>query len=169
MTRFERGQVLPVPVPVAQRLARLPDGALDPDADSDCGEACVASVLSAATGFLLSPGCVRDALALRSGTGVTTARQLTTFLSAMGVATTAVDVSLDGGLRILHRLRHYGRYAIVLGDWVAEGVGHWVLAYEKTPVGFWVMDPWSGAHVLYTDEVFISRFAGIMAVSRIWS
>lgn len=167
MTRFVPGAVLPVPAVVPQRQALLPDGTIDPAAETDCGEACLASVLEAASGFALSPGCIRQALGIGEVNGRTVANQVAAFLIGMGVE--AFQRHDDAALawNNLGELRHHGKYQVLLGYWLEFPALHWVLAYERTSNAVRVMDPWHAVHTTLLQPFFRDRYAGDRVVAQL--
>lgn len=136
----------PAPPPaVGQLVALLPDGSPDPAAATDCGEACVSSVLRAIRGLDLSPGCIRQSMGKAQSDGRTTGEDLRSFLQLTGIRSRVQSASgayKAGVTRPLHR----GRYVILLGYWDGPGFLHWVVGYGAHPHGLWVMDPWPGRH-----------------------
>lgn len=155
---------LPVPPVVGQLVSRLPDGNIDPDAATDCGESCVASISQALHGMEIGPGCVRQALGLTKGVGTTYPSDLERYLSWITSDTWATTLEGDALNEALHHLRHFGRYAVLLGDWVGRGVGHWVLAYEWDKGSILVMDPWSARLLHFTPRVIQQHGWG----SQVW-
>ena len=141
---------LPIPPVVGQNVAKLPDGSLDPAHATDCGEACLSSALRACWGMNLTPGCIRQSLGLGEGDGSSSAEMLRTWWELTGrkADTTSFGPSvLWSGLA---KLRHYGRYAMLLGNWVDPSVLHWVLAYERGTAAVSVMGPWGGGYYNYS-------------------
>lgn len=158
------GGVVPQPPAIGQNIAQLPDGTIDPFHANDCGETCAASILKAATSYCLSPGCIRQALSVNADDGLTSASSLALFLEAMGLAAQTSFLEVDQAWAQLQRLRHHGRYAIILGRWIGPSWLHWYLAYEGAPTDVHVMDPWSASTVLLSLERFRALYAHAMVL-----
>ena len=131
---------------IGQNIALLPDGRLDPDHASDCGEACVSAVLlglgyGRVAGF--SPGEVRRLIrsGWRDASGRTTADDL---VSGLWRVAQVPAHTRDSTILQLHvELGHaYAKRipCIVLGDW--DGQPHWVAVVAVNREGITVMDPW---------------------------
>jgi len=145
-------KVLPVPPVISQLWAKLPDGKFDPASQSDCGEACLSSALIAIRDVELSPGCIRQALKLPESGGWSNGEQLADLSSRLGMTAHAQSVGWEVLWGDLGYLRHYGRYCLMLGDWLESGVGHWVLAYERSATEVHVMGPYDAILTSYTRE-----------------
>lgn len=169
MQRFSKGAILPVPPVVKQRDALNPDGSVDTAATTDCGEACLSSILEVATSFHVSPGCIRESLGLPMYDGRTTAVELVSFLNAMGVESWRVREASPGAWDLLAALRHSGRFVVVLGRWETFDALHWVVAYQRTSQTVWYMDPWSGTHAELGRVHFDGRFEGDMVIAKLTS
>lgn len=167
MSRFTAGVVLPVPPIVAQRSALLPDGQVDPANTTDCGEACVASVLEVASGYRISPGCVRQALGEPRDNGRTVASELSRLLTGLGVPSWIYAEGAADSWEHCAKLRHYGFYRIVLGYWLTFPALHWVLAYERTSRSLRVMDPWGGEERSISEADFQTHYASAMVVAQL--
>jgi len=150
-------ELLPVPPVVAQLLTKLPDGNLDPARATDCGESCFASALAAIAGVWLSPGCIRGALGLPSGDGSSNAGELSDLWQRLGGSAYETTLTGDALWGELWRLRHHGRYALLLGDWITVGVLHWVLAYQRGASTLELMDPASGERLTYHASYVAAR------------
>lgn len=137
---------LPIPPIRGQRTVLLPDGNIDPDAITDCGESVLSSVIDALRGMNLSPGCIRQSLGLPFGTGATTTEDLHRFLGWIATHVKTTSLSGDAFAAELRRLRHHGRYCIALGQWVQSGTGHWYLFYEAAGLRYLAMDPWTATY-----------------------
>lgn len=168
MMRWANGTPLTPPPIVGQNIAVDPDGTIDPDAATDCGESCVSSVLQVATSYSIPPGCIREAMHGPRGLGLTSADDLTRFLQQMAVSSYRSALSADEYWDALSRLRHYGQYRVILGNWVSDELLHWVVAYERSSTGVWVMDPWTATHVNYSREYVMSRQAQQFVVADLW-
>lgn len=143
---------LKTPPIVSQLWTKLPDGKYDPSSQVDCGEAVTASALAGFGGPLFSPGCIREAMALPTPTSLTTAQDLATFATK-----TVVPAKVFAGAgnllwARLAMLEAHGHYMALLGDWLASGVGHWVLAYHRTPSSVLVMGPYDGEYEQYSNS-----------------
>lgn len=133
---------LPVPDLIGQNTAFNPDGTVDPDHTTDCGEACLSMVWEVATRLRLSPGCIRQAIEPTAGAGYTTAFQLSNFLHAIGIGSEVMNVGSMEVWNECSKLRHHGRYAIVLGHWLSPQTEHWRLFYEREGAHVFANDPW---------------------------
>lgn len=142
-------RVLKVPPVVSQRGALLPDGSVDPAGETDCGEACMSSGVDGINGLYISPGCIRQALGKSSASGNSTAANLSWYAGRIGRVSSQQSWGSGVQWEGLSKLRHHGRYVLILGTWVLPGYEHWVLAYERKAASVLVMDPWSGAYQEY--------------------
>lgn len=139
---------------INQLGAVLPDGSIDPDADTDCGEANMTAIWQVKSGLYFSPGCIRVAIGPGSGTGVTNGVELQDFLIQMGMNARYHSVATaEQQWNALWDLRHFGRYSVILGTWSGPE-GHWICAYEHHPKLLWAMNPW---HAFY-DSLSWERF-----------
>ena len=136
--------------PVSQQQALLPDGSLDPERATDCGEACLSSVLVSFGLPDLSPGCVRQSLGREAEAGYTTALDLAAWLGTLGFVTSTEDG--DGATLQAHVQAAYasGGCAIALGQWFTAGFNHWNVTGVARVSGVWVMEPELGRE-LYHD------------------
>jgi hypothetical protein len=128
-------------VAVSQLLYVLPDGQLDPEAPNDCGESCITSLFATARGMTLSPGCVRQMLGGHTRTGLTDAVALSSVLGALEMKPKR---GAGGDRLVLSNEVADGHWVIVLGNYAAPGVPHWVVLYDYGPMRAWFMDPWTG-------------------------
>jgi hypothetical protein len=145
---------------INQLGAVLPDGSIDPDATTDCGEANMSAIWSVKSGLYFSPGCIRIAIGTGSQSGVTNGVELQDFLIQMGMeAKYRQSVSSGAAWTDLYNLRHFGRYAVLLGTWSGPE-GHWVLAYEHHPKLIWAMNSWGGFYDSINQQRFDSQFWG---------
>lgn len=139
--------VYPVPSRVSQNGAILPDGTLDPEHATDCGEACCSSVLSSLLSLSLSPGCVRQSIGPGAVLGYTTRQELALWLvKLLPRSRVRVYDPLDLWQEC-HHLRRTGRYLLLLGHWLSPSTLHWRVAYEGDANFVWMMDPWVGDFV----------------------
>lgn len=166
--RYSPGTTLPAPPIVGQNVTLLPDGTVDPDHATDCGESCVAAVLLAHSGFEITPGCVRQAIAPGSTTGLTTGGMLARFLNGVGVRAIREYVYTADIWEHLADLRHHGKYVILLGNWLDPLLLHWVVAYQRTSTGVWVMEPWTGTRREYGRQFIIASFNGESVTCNLW-
>ena len=157
-------RVLPIPPIVGQNTALNPDGSVEPDHAYDCGEACWASAFDGYWGIHTSPGCVRQMLgepASGSGTSAAELGGLWRRFHANAVETVYPSADLWAPLA---KLRRFGRYALLLGNWISPTEGHWVLAYERGTTTVMVMGPWDGAYFAYTRARVEAQSLG----SQLW-
>jgi hypothetical protein len=132
----------PLPV-VGQRRPTLPDGGLDPQADTDCGEACC-SIALLAFGFpFFSPGCIREVIGGPNRAGWTTADDLADFLECFRVDTAVEQWTPDELPAELRRVASTGGVAIVLGTWIFPDLEHWMVSGRAGDAGVWFSDPWA--------------------------
>lgn len=158
--------VWPIPPRIGQNIALLPDGTFDPQHANDCGESCVASVVSALRGITVSPGCWREALGDFRRTGMTTAGDLQRLLVVPGLTSYADHSDAETQWGHLTNLRHYAAYSIILGSWLSTTEFHWLLAYERAATVVWTMDPWTASYRPMGVQEFCELYAGVAV--RIW-
>lgn len=168
MSRFTNGAVLPKPEIVEQRAYSLPDSGTDPARLTDCGESCLSAIVAEATGFQLSPGCIRAALSLPAEDGRTTGKMLTQFLLGIGIESWNLVQTPGDAWTTCAGLRHHGRYVAILGSWLEADALHWYLAYERSTSGVYVMDPWTAQYLWLTKTVFLERFRSETVVAKLW-
>lgn len=161
---MRRRRILPVPPVVSQLQARLPDGAIDPAAYTDCGWACLSAALRGMRGMAISPGCFREAAGLPEDNGVSTAANVAWAAWGVGLHSGASIFGSVQQWQALADLRRHGQYALILGGFLSPNFGHWVLAYERGPAGLSVMEPFNGEHGLYTERFVASRTWG----AQVW-
>lgn len=155
--------MLPRPPAINQITQPLPDGSPDIGWQVDCGEACVASILTVKTALPWSAGCIRQMNGVSPDAG-TFAYQLADFLRAMGVNAKAYNNTLgELAYASLNPLRMENRYAIVLGNWDGLG-GHWELFYHWYPNGCWVMNPNGGIYQWKEKNKFVDLYQGSYVV-----
>lgn len=168
MGRIVPGTPLPWAPLVAQNRVLLPDGSIDPDHATDCGESCVSSVITANTSYTLTPGCIRQAMQLNRDSGITTANDLWQFLHAMGINAFRVEQPAANEWASLNELRHHGKYRILLGSWESPDFLHWVVAFEKSSGGIKYMDPWNGTYGYMDLSRFREQYALAAVVANLW-
>jgi hypothetical protein len=115
-------------------------------------------------GVRLAPGCIRQTLQKPHGNGETDAGEVAGLWRALHGK--AVITAYPGGevFAPLAHLRNHGQYALLLGDWVAAGVGHWVLAYERGTQAVSVMGPWDAVYTKYSRPWLQAHSFG----SQVW-
>jgi len=128
----------------SQLLARLPDGSYDPQAADDCGETCVAAIVTAVHGTPVGPGSVRANLGGSGRSGLTTGEDLRAALayySTLAAVESPAATDLEG---YLTSCSNRGFPTIVLGDWPVPGASlHWMATLGTS--GSWqFMNPWGG-------------------------
>lgn len=169
MSRFSRGQILPVPPIISQLHAVEPGGIIDPASTTDCGESCCASVISVATSFTVEPGCIREAMNLPRTNGSTTAADIARLLGAMAGKTTIYDGGAKMAWSVLGTLRRHGCYTLILGNWLSVDALHWYLAFARSSDRVECMDPWTATYVDVSREEFNAAFSGQLVVCDLWS
>lgn len=168
MTRISPGTPLPVPPLRDQNTDLLPDGTVDPAHFTDCGEACVSSVIEALTSYHVPVGCIRSILRLPQDNGITGPADLNQALAVFRLQSWTLREAAGNWLKSA-RLRNHGHYALLLGRWIDPAQLHWVIAYEHGVQGVWVMDPWTASH-RYIDAVEIDRLgAGVGVTVNGWA
>lgn len=122
----------------------LPDGHEDPADVTDCGEECVAMVVSLLRGASFAAGCIRQAWLIPPDNGRTLASQLASMLASFRISSTVLATSPDHLYGLVSRRAMHGQASICLGYWEDPYDLHWVLAVGVTPQGILVNDPWKG-------------------------
>jgi hypothetical protein len=131
----------------------LPDGALDPQSTTDCGEESTAMAIAACGGPPLPAGVLRQILGGPGRTGATTAADLSYLLTLFGVKNHVRQANADAAwLEWQHSFQ--ARYLVLaLGYWVTPGYAHWVLVRETDSNAVLFNDPWGGQiRTLSRDE-----------------
>lgn len=154
----------PEPPLISQRGAPNPGGSPDPAGDTDCGEACISAAVLALRGVYFSPGAMRQALRLPVDNGRTGSSDLAELWVAFGGRADLVDITWPNGKLQQRSLRHGRHYLPMLGNWIAPGLLHWVLAYANASGGYWVVDPWTVAyrHFPYAEVSRLSAGAAVL-------
>lgn len=135
--------------PVSQQTALLPDGSLDPEHATDCGEACLASVLLSFGRPYFSPGCIRQSLGRDAAAGYTTAIELAVWLEMLGfnaVTEEGNGATLQASVQAAFES---GGCTIALGQWLGGGFMHWNVTGVARVSGVWVMEPELGRDIFH--------------------
>lgn len=152
------------PPVMSQRKALLPDGNEDPDNLSDCGEACVSSIVMGRRHIYISPGCIRQSLGERSHAGLTDELALSWVLERLGISAVPMYMGPHAAWDRLHRLRRVRHWVITLGAWISPSEFHWMVGYEGTGHLLWFMDPWQGDYRALNRSQFDAGYAGTLVV-----
>lgn len=140
----------PLPPTVSQLHAVLPDGSTDPQASTDCGEACVASVFAAWRGARFSPGCIREAMGGPFRPGTTSTDDLLDICRRLGLRAFERSPDRSQWEHVVREDVHHGRHVIPLGFWQGPAELHWIVVYGVHERGLWAMDPWVGDYVFHS-------------------
>lgn len=100
---------------------------------------------------------MRQSMGLPGSSGATTAGDLWSWLNKVRLDAESIDG--DDRIKLSKRIAA-GWWAIVLGDWVAPNVAHWVVLYDYGALRAWFMDPWSGTDRSYLWPGFMNRYLG---------
>lgn len=149
-----------MPPVVGQRVARLPDGRLDPADETDCGWACLSSALVGISGLDITPGCLRQAAGLTEWNGTSTAGDIWRVARGLGLDAVIRTFNRDQLWPQMKALRHHGAYMMLLGGWLDPTVGHWVLAYERGASVVEVMGPYDARRFAYPRRFIADRTYG---------
>lgn len=161
MDELRRIRTVPV---VGQNRASLPDGAVDPEHSTDCGEACCSAVMAYFGYGFLPPGCVRAWLGRPGGSGETTGPDLASLLSRLRLKTSVEYVEETALQAVLEAVFQSGGLGILLGAWVAPSLQHWNVTHMTVPEGVWCMDPWWPARLLRKWADLESLYGGELVV-----
>lgn len=149
---------------IGQNAVVLPDGSLDPDHATDCGEACVSAVaLGMGYGRMIgfTPGEIRRLIrnGWRDISGRTTADDLVSALWRVGMIPAH---RRDSTILQLHveLMNAYGKRlpCIVLVD--LNGALHWVAVCAVNKEGVVVMDPWVPEYRRISWQELMLAYAG---------
>lgn len=121
-----------------------PDGSADPFASTSCGEECCSIVLYGLRREYTTAGQVRDAMPGHADHGETTAADLVGFLSRRGLFPLAQYVPGDGLKDLIRKGIDSTWPIIVLGNFVAPTVLHWVVVIGYGDDHALFIDPWYG-------------------------
>ena len=152
--------MLHVPPVISQTQARLPDGSPDPAGPTDCGEACVASVMAHHTGLTFAPGAIRQALGLPPTDGSTTPVDLARVLGAFGCDPSSIPCPNEVSITSWGDYTGPGRAVLWLNHLYGPDQAHWVLAFSVTHAGPIAMDPLQEQYRQLTWEQIRSLTAG---------
>lgn len=128
----------------SQNLDTNPDGTIDPAHATDCGEEALAIAIWATRGVELSEGAIRAKLQLPPDRGNTTADELASFLRRNWFKPSVLwppVASLQPSLKFQLDRKHT---PIVLGYWLAQSMGHWIVANGYGDDHMFYLDPWDG-------------------------
>lgn len=154
-----------VPI-VGQNRATLPDGAVDPEHSTDCGEACLSAVMGFYKGRFLSPGCFRQLILGGVATGETTGPDLADGGRLVGLTAQAETIDAANLRPRLQAAYGVGSLAVILGRFITPDTDHWNVAHVPTDEGVWCMDPWYPARLLRNWASLDTDFAGELVVFR---
>lgn len=152
-------KALPVPPIVEQNTALLPDGSIDPAHATDCGEACLSSIMEVHTTLHMPPGCIRQMLGKSEIDGRTTAPELANFLRCFDIGANVLALDDSAAWDSLGYLRHHGHYAAVLGYWISPDALHWELAYQRSGETVLTNDSWTGSRMQTNQHRFKALYA----------
>lgn len=153
------GALLNIPV-WNQNQDPLPSGGPDPFHTTDCGEECAAMRIYYRTGIELPAGIIRQLIPGHEARGETSPAELVRVMRIFKLSPVSVPVrpaAVEGRLRAACDA---GIPAIVLGEWLQQGVLHWVLVVAASSDGIHVNDPWDGARKTFSWPEVLSRYAG---------
>lgn len=152
-------QLLPVdPVSQLQGVTVIDKPA--PTGPVDCGPACVVSCIAELRGTWSADELLRLRYFGAVDSRLTTASDLAGMLVANHISAHAREgVSAQIARQEITRNWSIGRPSIILGDWVARGVPHWV-KFLGDRGGAYVMDPWYGAPRVIDWAAFENLFDG---------
>lgn len=161
MEQVRRSQLVPI---VGQNRASLPDGAVDPQHSTDCGEACMTSVLRYFGLGWLPPGCMRVWMKGESGSGETSSFDLVTIGRRVGLESVAEEPTTEELRGVLEAAYASGGLVVVLGAFVSPDTAHWNVAHVTDAEGVWCMDPWYPLRVQRNWVDLASKYRGEVAV-----
>lgn len=149
----------------SQQQIVLPDGNYDPQRFNDCGETCVAAIVSAVHGTPISPASVRANLGGPLRSGLTTGDDLVSMLAYYHVTAVAEMVPTAELQGFLTSYRNQKMPTIVLGRWPTPGNAlHWMLTIGV--VGQWqYINVWNGQHSWLSWEDTERYYAGQVVVA----
>ena len=142
----------------------LPDGRLDPQQYSDCGETCAAMVIAACRGVSVHPGDIRQQLGGNERSGLTSGSDLVQALAMNNVHSHLVSVDADHGWGELIACYGLAKPAIALGYWLNMSSLHWMLLIDKATGVLTFVDPWTGMRTDRTAIQFKGQFYGSIVV-----
>jgi hypothetical protein len=130
----------------SQQQLTLPDGDYDPQRYNDCGEVCVAAIVSVVHGTPISPASVRANLGGPNRSGVTDGAALVAALAFYHVAALAASPSPAMLKAYVQHFTALHMPTIVLGTWPTPGLAlHWLLTAQGTDMWHYI-NPWNGNH-----------------------
>jgi hypothetical protein len=155
----------PVLRQVQQNLAVLPDGNVDPAGQTDCGEACVCSLVASRRGYMFSPGAIRQALGLPSVNGRTTTDELVGIIRGFGLTAGAFAEQASVTRDTFTRWIAKGYYVVFLSSMYGTDALHWLVAYDFSSQGVTVMDPEMASPLTITYKDLERFWAGEVIVN----
>jgi hypothetical protein len=146
-------------------MITLPDGQKDPEWFNDCGETCVAMVVSAVHGTPISPASVRANIGGPQRPGLTDGVALRDALAFYNVAAHVETVGASAFPSLISHCCANAWPTIVLGTWPTPGkVLHWMLT--TSAAGKWsYINPWSGQRSFLAWCAAVGMYAGIVVVA----
>lgn len=153
-------------IPCWNQLAGpLPDGNMDPEIYSDCGETCVAMVVAGVHGVPLDPGGLRQFLHGPGGTGLTDGNEL---VHALAYCSTAAHVEKPSGeiaWNVLQTVVRSERPIIMLGRWASVGGSmHWQVAVKVEADRVWYCNPFNATRSYTLKDDWLAQYAGELVV-----
>jgi hypothetical protein len=134
---------------------------------NDCGEECCAEVIYRCHGVEVQADALRAQLVGFTASGVTDGQALVKLLGRNNVAAAAESVPAAAVATRLQAILAGGGQAIVLGNFVAPTVLHWVLVTRADQKGLGANDPWGGVRRVWTWQEFMVPYAGeLVAVTQ---
>lgn len=153
------GSLLDIPT-WDQNRDPLPDGQQDPFHATDCGEECAAMRIYYRTGIELPAGVLRTLIPDKTQTGATTGPELVRLMRQFGLRPVWLRVTVDAIQGQCQRSVTLNVPPIVLGNWVAPTVPHWILLVDAMATGVVVNDPWGGRRYFLPWNLFLQRYLG---------
>lgn len=138
----------------------LPTGALPAQRYNECGEECVAMVIYAQHGVSVEADYLRWQLGGPSRSGLTDGADLVTLLARNNVPAQLVTLASAAMALRLQAITESGKSAIVLGDFDAPGILHWILVTRADSRGCGFNDPWGGVRKAATWADLVPHFDG---------
>ena len=136
----------------------LPDGALDPQEDNDCGETCVAMVVAAVRGVVLAPGDIRQQLGGVGRSGLTSPEDLVRALALNHVSSHVEKMDTEHAWILNAGCYAIAKPNIALGYWLNMSCMHWMLLADKLPAQFVFVDPWTGSLRALTLQMWRAQY-----------
>ena len=142
----------------------LPDGQMDPQADNDCGETCVAMVGATMRGVAIAPGDIRQQLGGVRRIGLTSPEDLMQAVAINHVRSHVERPNSQNGWMLNAACYGQDKPAIVLGYWLNMSCMHWMLLIDKVPARFTFVDPWTGECRQLTLQQWMAAYCSATVV-----